>query len=323
MCTIEADSFYINKFSQLIKSDEGSFTYAVLPEYGRGYFTIFNIVPGFKLAHNKFCICNKIVNRIDQYRYFSKPILKINYCIKGKMLAYNTFGRVCISDKGSTAYYTGIENIDTVEHFDQNYESITMFGYIDQVVNIFSEVFGIKKLLFQNFFNQINHSNDFIVIKSNAQVLRLVNEILDAVKTKNIDKIKLKSIELLLHELKNIEQNKAKKEFYYSRSTLDKIIRVEKYVSSNVDKKITIKELCVDFDISLDTLKRCFKQMYSNSIYAYIKNKRMEKGKQLLEQSDKSITEIALMCGYSNHHSFGKAFKQQYKIPPKDMRKIY
>ncbi len=41
----------------------------------------------------------------------------------------------------------------------------------------------------------------------------------------------------------------------------------------HLDEKMTIGQLSNDFNVPVDTLKRAFKQMYSYSIYAYIKKR--------------------------------------------------
>ncbi|QOR36168.1 helix-turn-helix transcriptional regulator [Clostridium sp. 'deep sea'] len=321
MPSIIKDSFYINKIAELVFENEHYQTYKILPQYGRGIFTIHKIIPGLNLAYNNFFLKNKLVNQAKDYQWFSDSLLKINYCIKGKMFAYNKAGRVCISNGGTSSYYYGTENIYAVDHFEKHYESITIFGYMSQIINTFTAIFNIKEQVFIDFINEINVGKEFMVIKSNSIVMKLVNEIYECCNKNNPENIKLKTIELLFYEIKNIQRNKNTVEQYYNRTTIDKVMGIEQYLINNVDKKITVNDLCKKFNITLDTLKRCFKQMYNQSIYAYLKMKRMTKGKELLEHSNLSITEIALNCGYSNHHSFGKAFKQTYKIPPREIRK--
>ena len=315
------DSFYINEIAQLAFSNENTITYNILPKYGNGYFTIHKIIPGLSLAYNNFFLHTKIVNKTKLYENFTEPLLKINYCIKGKMLAYNKVGKVCISNSGTSAYYYGSENIYTVEHFAKHYESLTIFGYMSQILSTFKTVFNVKEQVFNEFLSEINIDPDFTVIKSNSKVIKLVNEIYECYKKNEPEIVKIKTIELLLYEIKHIKHNKTTVEQYYNRSTIDKVIGIEQFLNNNIDKKITVNDLCDKFSITLDTLKRCFKQMYNQSVYAYLKEKRMAKGKELLEHSSLSITDIALNCGYSNHHSFGKAFKQTYKIPPREIRK--
>lgn len=323
MNCIKKDSFYLNKVAVLSEETENYSIYTILPEYGEGTFTIFNIIPGLSLSLNNFIANNTIKNNTKNYRIFSEPILKINYCLKGKMLAYDEKGKVCISNKGSTAYYSGIKNIHSVEHFDKHYLSISLYGYVNEITNVFEEMFQIKASKFTEFYDLINQESNFIVINNDSKVIRLVNGIKEGIMNGENESIRLKAIELLLYELKNLKKNMKRKEVYFNRYTIDKIIDVERYITNNLEEKITLTKLSEDFNIPLDTLKRCFKQMFSTSIYAYIKKSRMEKGKTLLRSTDISITEIALTCGYCNHHSFSKAFKEHFKITPREIRKLY
>ena len=52
----------------------------------------------------------------------------------------------------------------------------------------------------------------------------------------------------------------------------------------------------------------------------YLQRIRMEKAKRLLQETDATITEIALSLGYPNLYSFTRAFKIYYKVPPITMR---
>lgn len=322
MSNITKESFYLNQIATLAKSTDHYSTYTILPQYGEGTYTIYNIIPGLNLAFNNFIMSKKTINHSQKYKMFSEPILKINYCLKGKMLAYNRQGKVCISDKNSVAYYSGLENIFTAEHFDKHYESLTLFGYINCIEHIFQSIFQVKKEVFTRFCKLINDEADFMVINADRVVIALINEIKEAFNKNDNEILRLKAIELLLYELKNIDINKNRKQIYYNRSTIDNIKNVETYIMNNLDNKMTINQLSSDFNISIDTLKRGFKQIFNTSIYAYIKKARLERGRELLEVSDKGITEIALICGYNNHHSFSKAFKEHYKITPRESRKL-
>ncbi len=323
MNDIKRDSFYLNKMAVLTKETEDYSVYKVLPEYGEGTFTIFKIIPGLNLSLNNFIANNTIRNFTKEYSRFSEPILKINYCLKGKMIAHDENGHVCVSNKGSTAYYSGIKNIRLVNHFEKHYVSISLYGYINEITNVFEEIFQVKESIFVEFCNLINQDSSFIVINNDPIVIRLVDSIKESIMNGENESIRLRSIELLLYELKSLRKKMKRKEIYFNKSTINKIIDIENYIVNNLDEKITLSKLSQKFNVSLDTLKRCFKQMFSSSIYAYVKKSRMEKGKELLMNSDIGIAEIALTCGYSNHHSFSKAFKEHFKVTPRDIRKFY
>lgn len=315
-------SYYLDKIATLTESTEEYLVYTIRPEIGEGTITIFEIMPGFTLSFNHFFV-NGSGMKTDQCRdTFSEPILKINYCLEGKMLVCDKQGRGCVSDKGTVGYYFGNENIYVSDHFNALYRSITLFGFISNMTKVFEQIFRVKKEDFSSFCEKIVNEGVIIAIKSNVKVLSLISKIEAAFLRNDYIEIRLKSIELLLYEIKYFAQNSENSEAYYKRSVVEKIVDIEQYIMHHLHEKITLHQLCYEFDISLDILKRCFKQTFSSSIYAYIKRSRLEKGKTLLENSDQRITEIAMCCGYCNHQSFCKAFKDYYKLTPRETRRL-
>ena len=51
-----------------------------------------------------------------------------------------------------------------------------------------------------------------------------------------------------------------------------------------------------------------------------LRKSRLARGKQLLEASDKSVSEIAYDTGFSAPSYFAKCFKDEYGISPGEMR---
>lgn len=322
MNNMKKDSFFLNKMAVLKEVTKSYSTYTISPKYGEGIIMIFNIIPGLKLTFNDFTMKDKIINYFPKYKTKTQRFLKIDYCLNGNLLTSNQEDKVFLGSKGISMYYEGTGNVKIMEPYEKQYESITILGYSNEIMKTFEKTFQIDKKCFVDFYKLINEG-ETVVIKYNSMVKGFLNGIKQAIYNNENEIIRLKSIELLLYEIKNFEKNKKVNIVYYNRSTINKVIDIEKYIMDNLHKKLTIQYICNRFDISSNTLKGCFKQTFLNSIYAYIKQSRMEKGKELLEDSDKSIIEIALNCGYSNHHSFTKAFKQHYNITPSDVRKSH
>jgi YesN/AraC family two-component response regulator len=57
------------------------------------------------------------------------------------------------------------------------------------------------------------------------------------------------------------------------------------------------------------------------TVTEFINSKRVQEAKFLIEQTNNSITEIALMVGYENHNYFCKVFKLLTSLTPKDYLK--
>lgn len=97
--------------------------------------------------------------------------------------------------------------------------------------------------------------------------------------------------------------------------------RVHNYLVENLNKRITIEALARQFLMNTTTLKDGFKALYGTSIAAHIKEHRMEKAAQLLRESEKPVSEIAGLVGYSSQSKFSEVFSQQYGMTPLEYRK--
>lgn len=72
---------------------------------------------------------------------------------------------------------------------------------------------------------------------------------------------------------------------------------------------------------SLSLFKRDFKKIYNTTPGKWLTQKRLGYGRYLLQKTDKSVTEVVLDCGLKNHAHFSRAFKEQYGVSPKDLKK--
>lgn len=82
------------------------------------------------------------------------------------------------------------------------------------------------------------------------------------------------------------------------------------------------EELAARFDLGLTAMKQCFKSIYGKPIYQYLKEYRMNQAAEiLLTEREKTITEIAVQCGYDNPGKFGQVFRSQFGMAPLEYRK--
>lgn len=132
---------------------------------------------------------------------------------------------------------------------------------------------------------------------------------------------KVKVLELLLFLSGLTPEDGSEQRRYFPRDQVETVKAVKDYLVAHLDEHITIKELCQRFSIAQTTLKTCFKGVYGTSIYAFIRNYRIESAARLLRETDKSILEIAGMVGYDNGSKFAGAFRDILGASPKDFRK--
>ncbi len=95
---------------------------------------------------------------------------------------------------------------------------------------------------------------------------------------------------------------------------------VAEYINRNFQDKITLSILSQKFECCNATLTNSFKKEYKMSIMSYICKIRLEKSREMLEKSRKSIKEIANECGFYDQNYFSKTFSKYYGISPTQFR---
>jgi AraC-like DNA-binding protein len=132
---------------------------------------------------------------------------------------------------------------------------------------------------------------------------------------------RLKVLELLLFlSVADIRAN-SEKQSYFSGKQVETVKALAHYLTANIDKRFTLEELAARFKISLTALKLCFKGVYGTSVYAFIRNYRMQAAALMLRQSTENVAVIAGKVGYDNSSKFAAAFKKTMNMSPFEYRK--
>jgi len=98
------------------------------------------------------------------------------------------------------------------------------------------------------------------------------------------------------------------------------IDRVVEYLHHDPGCRITVKEMAERACMSLSHFSRTFKKELGVPPMTYLLRMRLHQAKKLLAAGDKSITEIALVCGFSSASHFSACFRREFKISPAQFR---
>ena len=100
----------------------------------------------------------------------------------------------------------------------------------------------------------------------------------------------------------------------------DLIRQIQRQLEENFLNIRTIEEVTKKFPVSRRNLLRRFMKATGLPPLEYLQNIRIEKAKQLLENSDLSVSEIISQTGYVDPKSFRKIFLKLTGIPPLEYR---
>ena len=88
------------------------------------------------------------------------------------------------------------------------------------------------------------------------------------------------------------------------------------YIQQNFTGKILLKEFGKQFHLSEKYISRYFKEHFHITISQYVTYLRLEHAKQLLQDTDIPVTEVAMQSGYQNVSYFIRSFKKTYGMSP-------
>ena len=100
------------------------------------------------------------------------------------------------------------------------------------------------------------------------------------------------------------------------------VTEAEQLMTNDLRERYTVEELSSRFGISASAFKKYFSAVYGKPVSQYMREKRMEKAKELLETTNESIGEIALESGYEHQGKFGSAFKDCSGVSPLEYRRL-
>ncbi len=103
-----------------------------------------------------------------------------------------------------------------------------------------------------------------------------------------------------------------------------KPIKVAKqYIQDNLGKPLTLEDVSRAAGFNASYFSTLFKKMTGENFLEYISEMRIEKAKELLRDTDLSISDICEQVGYADIKYFSKTFKKYAGINPGEFRKIY
>lgn len=100
------------------------------------------------------------------------------------------------------------------------------------------------------------------------------------------------------------------------------IEKAVQYIQDNYAEKITIQDIADHVRIHPSYLSSIFRKSLNQSVNSYINFHRINIAKQLLRNSNTSITDIALQTGFYDAQHFLKTFKKNTGFTPSEYRNI-
>tara|TARA_Y100001960_G_scaffold333476_1_gene438824 strand:- start:5975 stop:6829 length:855 start_codon:yes stop_codon:yes gene_type:complete len=101
-------------------------------------------------------------------------------------------------------------------------------------------------------------------------------------------------------------------------STLSRLHKSLNYIYANLDKDISIELLAENCGMSVATYYRHFKQLTKKAPLQLIKETKLTKAKDLIENQNYKANQAAFAVGYQSYSQFSREFKRMFNTLPKE-----
>lgn len=95
-----------------------------------------------------------------------------------------------------------------------------------------------------------------------------------------------------------------------------KLTQAAEIMRHNIEDPLSLRRIAEIVGISPRQLERLFATYLSTTPSRYYLDMRLEKARHLLRQTDLSITEISVLCGFSSLTHFSRAYRRVFNVVP-------
>ncbi|MCP4118653.1 MAG: helix-turn-helix transcriptional regulator [Desulfobacteraceae bacterium] len=85
----------------------------------------------------------------------------------------------------------------------------------------------------------------------------------------------------------------------------------------NLEKPPTLSQLSRQVCLSINKLQSGFRDVFGMSVFAFLRDYKMQQARQLFQEGEMNVSQVAWAVGYVNVSHFSTAFKHKFNILPK------
>ena len=296
-------------------ADDGDNCFHLENESGTGDITLYRVFPGIELVHNDIhmACCNK-------HQQPAPYVMEINYCKEGRCECLFGGNQYCYMSAGDLSLCSLHDSAHRSEFPTAHYHGVTVTIDFSAVTEEMKHILALLAVDLDRI-RALALARDFTIIRADTTVEHIFSELYKAPTAIRRGYIRVKVLELLLILTGLDPAEDPEKRPYFPAAQIETIKNIHAFLVEHFSEHYTIDELSERFGLSPTVMKKCFRGVYGDSIYAYMKKYRLHVAERLLRESDLSIGEIAAQIGYLNPNKFTSAFCAEYGVPPTMYRK--
>ncbi|MCP3888683.1 MAG: helix-turn-helix transcriptional regulator [Desulfobulbaceae bacterium] len=195
------------------------------------------------------------------------------------------------------------------------------------LLNYFNRQFDIGPFTFRDILKGADQISFFHTARITKQMNTAISHILHCEYSGVMRQLYLesKAMELITYKIDQMMQPETaiRKPPRLSDNDCERIKKAADILTVNLDSPPSLFELAKSVGISHTRLNLDFKRIYGTTVFGYLRQIRLEKAKQLLEEKGLNVSETAYEVGYNSIPSFSKAYSDYFGSTPKGHMKKF
>ena len=310
--------FYLHNRQMVpLAKSNGCSVYRLSNETGDGTITLYEVFPGVMVGYNDF-----------HMQYYESDFMMegelfcIDHCREGRMEYLAREGGYSYVEAGDIKLDRRLTHTGHFEFPLSHYHGVMVsfdMAVASEALKEEMKDFPVDLRQIQQKFCPDKYPR---VIRGLSSVEHIFAELYAVPEKIKMPYFKIKALELLLFlEALEVEEEAEERPYFY-KTQVEKIKSMQSFLAEHMEQSFPQAELAKRFDISLTTMKNCFKSVYGTSIGDWLLQYRMNQAAVMLRQNrEQSITEIAGKVGYESSSKFAAAFRKVMGMSPMEYRK--
>jgi AraC-like DNA-binding protein len=179
----------------------------------------------------------------------------------------------------------------------------------------------------QQFSVKINSQQPSFLSSSNtladADMMNMINRLVHSPYSLNIKTFHLDLLKKLLFKALRLSTQTNAQHLRFSLQQAQAIETAKQFIDMQLPKHFSIARIAKRVGLNEQMLKTGFKEIFGMGLYSYLQQQVFVIAKKQLEETNKSVKEIAFEAGYQSANNFSAAFKKRFGNTPVQWREKF
>ncbi|MGF0096228.1 helix-turn-helix domain-containing protein [Peptoniphilus sp. SGI.035] len=174
--------------------------------------------------------------------------------------------------------------------------------------------------IISKFLKNVENIKDFGYTFNSRELIFLANQLIEALKNRDVILITLKILELM-YRIANEKVTENRTKYYKEDAMKEEIYQIESYLKTHMKEDIDLNKICKEFKISKSYLNNRFMRIFQYTPMRYLNNMRLIKAEEILISTNKNIIDVCEEVGFKNPSNFARSFKKFTGLSPSKYRR--